>query len=286
MCPDTASFTFTPILYLKIHTIPQGVSSVFVEMRCTKMELKFNEFYNNWISHLEHLHYELLQASSANSSINKKYYNLQTLISKATAHFKEYYKAKWIAAHEDVLAFYAPTQWLTPLENAHFWFTGFKPTMIFKLIDKLKQKPEATSALTELTQVQMKAIGEIKMRVRNEEDKVESDMERLQVSVADWKMVKLAKMTSHVMYDHSDLGRKVNGMSQQVAINSIVSGLEKVMKAGDCVRLKAMKSVLDVLTLNQSVEFLAAIAIVHVQLRKKGLQLMSQNGPKSSTDKS
>ncbi|CAM8898937.1 unnamed protein product [Rhodiola kirilowii] len=106
-----------------------------------------------------------------------------------------------------------------------------------------------------------------------EEDKVESEMERQQVGVADWKMVELARMTSRVKADKSDhVGCKVDGMSQ-VAVSRILGGVEKVMKAGDCVRLKAMKSVLDVLTPRQSVEFLAAIALVHVQLRKEGLKI-------------
>lgn len=246
------------------------------------MELRFTEFYNNWVSQLEQLHYELAAASSSTNQPHHQ--QVQALISKATAHFKEYYTVKWAAAHEDVLAFYTPTRWLTPLENAHFWFTGFKPTTVFKLIDTLKQKPEGSSALNELSEAQMKAIGDIKMRVKMEEEKVGSDMERLQVGVAGWKMVELARMTSRVICDQIDLGCKVDGVSH-AAVSSMLAGLKKVMKAGDCVRLKAMKSVLDVLTPNQAVEFLAAVAMVHVQLRKEGLELMLKNGLNSSTDR-
>ncbi|CAM8898946.1 unnamed protein product [Rhodiola kirilowii] len=232
-------------------------------MSSTPVELRFTEFYNKWVSQLEQLHHELLQAATTTSS-DANQHELQALISKATTHFKEYYTVKWAAAHEDILAFYAP-KWLTPLENAHFWFTGFKPTTVFKLVDKLK--------LTDLTEAQMKGIKELKLKVKMEEDKVESEMERQQVGVADWKMVELARMTSRVKADQSGhVGRKVDGMSQ-VAVSRILGGAEKVMKAGDCVRLKAMKSVLDVLTPRQSVEFLAAIALVHVQLRKEGLKI-------------
>jgi len=44
----------------------------------------------------------------------------------------------------------------------------------------------------------------------------------------------------------------------EVAVKEVLAGLERVMKASDCVRLKTLKGVLDLLTPMQSVDFLAA----------------------------
>ena len=41
------------------------------------------------------------------------------------------------------------------------------------------------------------------------------------------------------------------------ALKELFNGLEKVMKGADCVRLKILKGVLDMLTSIQNVEFLA-----------------------------
>ena len=45
---------------------------------------------------------------------------------------------KWAGAHEDVLAFFSPA-WLSPLENACLWVTGWKPSMVFQVIDRLRK---------------------------------------------------------------------------------------------------------------------------------------------------
>ncbi|KAM0979049.1 hypothetical protein ACFX13_015231 [Malus domestica] len=48
---------------------------------------------------------------------------LWALVSKTTNLHKEYYTVKWVAARDDVMAFFCPV-WSSPLENAYSWFTG------------------------------------------------------------------------------------------------------------------------------------------------------------------
>uniref|UniRef100_A0A3Q7FPT8 DOG1 domain-containing protein n=1 Tax=Solanum lycopersicum TaxID=4081 RepID=A0A3Q7FPT8_SOLLC len=45
--------------------------------------------------------------------------------------------------------------------------------------------------------------------------------------------------------------------------------LERVMKMADCVRLKTLKGLLEILNPLQSVDFLAAISTIQIQMRKK-----------------
>nr|XP_009773805.1 PREDICTED: TGACG-sequence-specific DNA-binding protein TGA-2.1-like [Nicotiana sylvestris] len=57
----------------------------------------------------------------------------ESLVIKMTTHHKDYYTVKWAAAHEDILSFFNPV-WLSPLENAYLWVTGWKPSMAFRLV--------------------------------------------------------------------------------------------------------------------------------------------------------
>jgi hypothetical protein len=56
----------------------------------------------------------------------------------------------------------------------------------------------------------------------------------------------------------------------EVAMKGLMAGLEKVMKAADCVRLRTLKGVLDVLSPLQCVDFLAATTMLQIQLRQWG----------------
>ncbi|KAJ9168696.1 hypothetical protein P3X46_020192, partial [Hevea brasiliensis] len=56
----------------------------------------------------------------------------------------------------------------------------------------------------------------------------------------------------------------------QVALKGVIAGLEKVIKAVDCVRLRTLKGVLDVLSPLLCVEFLAGIGMLQILLRQWG----------------
>ncbi|XP_004486274.1 protein DOG1-like 4 [Cicer arietinum] len=221
-------------------------------MKNTVVE-KFSEFYQKWIFKLEEILHQLLQVSKTEEQ------EIQSLVSKVTTHLKEYYTVKWGAAHEDVVIFFTPT-WLSPLENAHLWVTGWKPSTVFRILDGL-------NAAFDMTEEQKKKIDELRVRVRIEEEKVEREMERQQVAMADLKMVELAKLSCRARKGDA----RVDGLVG-VALKAVFGGLEKVMKTSDCVRLKTLKGVLDVLTPIQCVEFLAANIGIQLRLRKFGMK--------------
>lgn len=54
------------------------------------------------------------------------------------------------------------------------------------------------------------------------------------------------------------------------AVRSLMAGLERVMKAADCLRLKTIKGLLDLLSPSQCVEFLAGISMLHIRMRLWG----------------
>ncbi|CBI30697.3 unnamed protein product, partial [Vitis vinifera] len=200
------------------------------------VEERFIEFYEKWMCQLEENLQRLLKVSREIPHRTER----EALVSRVTTHLKEYYNAKWAAAHEDVLAFFSPV-WLSPLENAYLWVTGWKPSTAFRLIESLRQTGVPGESLAEMQQV----------------------------ALADRKMVELARAASRV--SNGGLASEENGLVE-VALKGLLSGLERVMKAADCARLKTLKGILEVLSPLQCVDFLAATLMFHVNLRKWGIK--------------
>lgn len=227
----------------------------------TQVEQRFSNFYDNWMSKLEHLLQLLLLVSRQPPSFPGISY--EAMVDKLTGHHKEYYTFKWAAANEDVLAFFGPL-WLTPLENAYLWFTGWKPSTAFRLLDSLRAKtrspPPASGSVAGMTEEQVGRIEALRARIKVEEERVEREMEQQQVAIADRRMLELARLEE---------GEETNGILE-AALKGLLAGLERVMKMADCVRLKTLKGVLEVLTPMQSVDFLAATSMLLIHLRKWG----------------
>lgn len=106
---------------------------------------------------------------------------------------------------------------------------------------------------------QVRGIEALRVRIKAEEERVEREMERQQVAMADRKMVELARLDGEAAE-----------VEVEVALKGLVAGMEKVMKMADCVRLKTLKGVLDVLSPMQCVQFLAATSMMQIQMRKWG----------------
>ncbi|EYU43338.1 hypothetical protein ABFS82_08G136600 [Erythranthe guttata] len=242
----------------------------------TQVEESFSDFHEKWTSRVEDLLQLVLAVSRDDHSHDPAVY--EAVANKLTAHHKEYYTFKWAAAHEDVLAFFTPV-WLTPLENAFLWFTGWKPSAAFRLVESLRVATSgggaaAASCLSGLTEEQVKKIEALRVKIKADEDRVEREMERQQVSMADRKMVELAMLERRAGRSEggsasaADLAR-VDGLVE-VALKGLLVGLEKVMKMADCVRLKTLKGLLDIFSPMQGVNFLASKAMLELQIKKCG----------------
>ncbi|CAN1166207.1 Protein DOG1-like 4 [Linum perenne] len=204
---------------------------------------RFTKFFDTWVDQLEDYLSQLLTALTTTPTNPE----LEALVSKLTQHHKEYYKVKWGLAKEDSLPFFSQT-WSTPLEKAYSWLTGWKPTTMLKMVPQPTQQQSAS-------------IDELRLRLRVEEEKVERAMERQHVALADKKFVQLARLaTCHC----------ASGDNVAVALNEVADGLEKIMKMADCVRLRALKGILEILSPLQGVVFLAASSMLLVRLREFG----------------
>ncbi|XP_050220740.1 protein DOG1-like 4 [Mercurialis annua] len=233
-----------------------------------KIEERFSEFFEKWICQLDDYFHQLMKLVPSErvktGATLSDHQELQALVPKVTQHYKEYYTIKWALAHENVLVFFSPV-WLSPLETACSWITGWKPSAVFKLVNSLRTN---NHTLAELTHDQVRRIEELRVKIKSEEEKVEREMERQQVAIADRKMVELARMAYKVSGNQASQVEEL----AQVALKGLMAGLEKVMKAADCVRLRALKGILDVLSPLQCVEFLAATCMLHIKLRQQGMK--------------
>lgn len=140
----------------------------------------FTKYFENWMIQLEELLKQLVIVPRETSYVNDH----ELLVSKMTTHHKNYYTAKWAAAHEDILAFFTP-MWLSPLEIVYSWITGWKPSMAFRLV---------SGGGGAFSDEELKNIDGLRVKIRGEEEKVEREMERQQVAIGDRKMVELARI--------------------------------------------------------------------------------------------
>ncbi|GFP98398.1 transcription factor tga2 [Phtheirospermum japonicum] len=161
------------------------------------------------------------------------------------AHHKEYYTFKWAAA--------ANEEWLTPLENCHAWFTGWRPSAAFHLVEAI---------LASLSEEQLHKIEGLQAKIKAGEERVEKEMVRYNMYMRSWKMLQLVRLESEA---NTTVLRQV-----KAARKGMVGGSEKVVKMADCLRRQTLKGVLDVLTPIQRVDFLAATSMLQIQIRKWG----------------
>nr|DAD21234.1 TPA_asm: hypothetical protein HUJ06_022697 [Nelumbo nucifera] len=195
---------------------------------------RFSEFYEKWLFQQETNLEEILSVARDQSHEPEH----RALVIRVVTQYKEYYTTKWAAAHEDILGFFCPS-WLSPLENACTWMTDWRPSLAFRLVDSLRQTQIPGSSLVEMQQV----------------------------GLADRPMVELARLTTRVR--NGEVASKFDGYVD-VALDTLLGGLERVMKMADCLRLKALKGLLDVLTVLQSMDLMAAMLMQKIQVRRFG----------------
>lgn len=179
---------------------------------------------------------------------------------KVTALYKDYYTAKWAAANEDVLAFFAPIR-RSPLENAYLLITGWKPSMAFQLIDSLTKAQTPGASLAGMTDEQMKKIEALREKIKAEEDMARREMDRQQMEA-----VELAMLESRVMHRGGLAMTQVDDIG--IGIDRLTFWLGKLVKMVDCARLTTLNGALDVPTPIQCGKFFAAISMLHIHMRK------------------
>ncbi|KAF2303222.1 hypothetical protein GH714_014794 [Hevea brasiliensis] len=69
---------------------------------------------------------------------------------------------------------------------------------LLKLVNSIRTNGVPSLSLVEFTQEQMRKVEALRVKIRKEEEKVEREMERQQVAVADRKMAELVRLLVRV----------------------------------------------------------------------------------------
>lgn len=220
---------------------------------------QFTLFFNNWIAQLEATVGDLISVPREASHEEEH----RALIARVMVLYRTYYTAKADAAHgADVLSFFSPS-WMSSLGSAYLWFTGWKPSLAFNLVDSLRR-----GVMGELSEYQLEKVEEVKRKARSEEEKVERRMERLQMDLAGKGVMELARVSSR---GEGDLGGDVGLRMKAGMIKGLLEELESVVRRADAIRMKTLVSVIAILSPIQGVDFLTSAVTIQIQIMRWGI---------------
>uniref|UniRef100_A0A7N0ZWY9 DOG1 domain-containing protein n=1 Tax=Kalanchoe fedtschenkoi TaxID=63787 RepID=A0A7N0ZWY9_KALFE len=212
----------------------------------------FEQFDSTWQDHLRQL---VAQLSSAPRPPTTPDHNhvLRSLIHKVTQHFADYHRAK--SSLDALTIFSAP--WSTSLERSLHWVAGWRPTTLFHLlITESSSLLESrifdilrglkTGDLGDLTPRQFGRLSELQCETVREENEISEELGEWQEGMAD--LLELACGGGRGCDAAEALG---GGRTER---------LSRVLEKADELRMKTLRSVVELLTPQQAVEFLIAAA--------------------------
>ncbi|KAF5196620.1 Delay of germination [Thalictrum thalictroides] len=214
--------------------------------------MNFGRFYQVWLQHLQFLLNQLASSPKPKTDEDQNYLN--QLIKRVMTHYDDYYRVKTHAAKNDVFAVYNAS-WLTSLERALHWIAGWRPTTIFhlvytessarfeaRLLDLLRG--HKTGDLGDLSPTQLARVSELQCETVIKENEITTEL-------GTWQASDIVSLL----------------IDQEPEIERLV----KVLAKADDLRLKTIKSVVDILTTQQAVEFLIAAAELQFGVHGWGL---------------
>lgn len=176
----------------------------------------FETFFNTWMNHQESLFQQLLVAIAPENAQNTELH--KSLIAQIQSHYKLYYMEKMNATRDDAFVFLNPP-WFSSFERTLLWLGEFKPSMIFKLIDRY---------LVDLTPDQRQRIEQVKYEARRQERALTETMAKIQESLASPPILNLARRH----------GRLIDGevSEMEAAVEMLKMDMIAVMESADALR--------------------------------------------------
>ncbi|KAJ4701532.1 transcription factor-related [Melia azedarach] len=215
------------------------------------IRVNFETFFGEWLNrqqnYLDQLHLEITPEHV------DKYEQHLSLIDQVLSHYQQYYGEKSVAAREDVILFFSPP-WFTSFERTLLWIGGFRPTLVFKLINH---------SVHDLTAEQERVLDRLKAETRKGEKELAETMARIQESLASPPSMNLARR-----------GNLIDGEALELdsAMKDLQTGMLAALEAADALRGTTVRKVLHVLHPVQTVKLLTAAAQFHLRIRRWGLQ--------------
>lgn len=179
------------------------------------------------------------------------------VVEQVLSHYQEYYDAKSKAAEsQDIFIMFSPP-WFSSLERTLLWATGFKPSVMFRLVRE--------SVGVDLNQQQKERIALVSEETRRVEREITEAMASVQESVAAPPLCGWLKRDAASLVDG-----QVSEMEN--AVKELKGAMMAVMRDADYLRQHTALQVLEVLTPPQKLKFLAGTSQFWLQSRRLGME--------------
>ncbi|KAL6297223.1 hypothetical protein ACE6H2_005365 [Prunus campanulata] len=218
---------------------------------------RFIVFLGGWLERQQTFLDQLLRLVDLPSSENKAHQQ-RHLIEQVLCHYQQYFAEKALTAEEDVFVLFSPP-WLSSFERTMLWLAGFKPSLVLRMVD---------SSVEDLTAEQAREMEAVKGETRRAERELSETMARIQESVAAPLILALARR----------VGRLMDGeiSSLDLAMETLKTAMLGVFESADGLRGSTVRKVVEVLSPEQTVKVLAAVAQFQLGIRRWGLKRDSQ----------
>lgn len=237
------------------------------------MELQaFTQFYPEWIDTLKNVLVGL-EVGLEDSFVYRPTI-LQGEIAETTKQFSIYYMMKWGALRADPKAFLSQ-KWLNPNEKKYQWMTGYKPRVLFILLEKMRRDRYDYPFIDTLSGNQLDAIEELKEKIMKEEEHLNKELKRPIVWIREENFPEVQRLLAEAR-------KKQEASAKAIALlkktrDAVLRELQRIVRLADNLRIRALRMLLEILTPVQSVEFLAFLVTMHISIREEGEQAGNQN---------
>ncbi|KAK6130552.1 hypothetical protein DH2020_035698 [Rehmannia glutinosa] len=216
----------------------------------------FTSFLEGWLIRQESFFQELEALLSPVDGFDR---NLECskIIPRVFSHYQEFYTEKARAVGGDVFLLISPP-WLSSFEKSLLWISGFRPSMIFPIIER--------TVAEDLSAEQKQRIEAVRSETRRKEREFTQAMARIQETVAEPPLYGLMR----------NYEKLVDGENSD--IDDAMEELKAAMENADALRGWTAAEVVGILSPVQSVKFLAAVSRFQLQARKWGMERDRERG--------
>ncbi|KAL8514153.1 hypothetical protein ACS0TY_013325 [Phlomoides rotata] len=218
--------------------------------------MTFQRFYETWFEQLRLLVQQIRQVPTPPTT-EEHHQQLRQLVQKVVSHYTEYYRCKSVASKLDVLSFFS-APWTTALERSLHWIAGWRPTTAFHIVYTESSilfeshvvdilRGFHTGDLGDLSPAQFHRVSELQIETVQEENDI----------------------TNHLCDWQDEASNFIETMYGDVEVK--MERLGGILERADQLRLKTIKSLVELLMPQQAAEFLVVAVELHFGIRGWGI---------------
>ncbi|KAJ7958863.1 Transcription factor [Quillaja saponaria] len=233
--------------------------------RPSNLQQSFHAFLEQWLFRQQTFLRQLLRLVISPADEANKFEQQRILIDQVLSHYQLYFEERSRIANEDIFLLFSPP-WLSSYEQAMLWIAGSKPCLAFQFVDR---------AIEDLTAEQKQRMERVKVETRREERELTETMARVQETVAAPPMLGLARRAGRLM------GGEISTMD--TAIEAMKRAMLDVFESAESLRVTTVKKVLEILSQNQTIYFLAVAAEFQLHVRRLGMERDTERATRTRT---